>query len=131
MDKLIPLEDEEQKAFVGLLRIKKLLHFSLANGAVLSGNAQQRARQMKKLKATGLLTGASDIVVLIKDKILFIEMKRRPKKLKSGKLSVSHTQVSKEQKEFIKSVNTYGYAEAIVCYGAKQAIEFVNKELRD
>lgn len=124
-----PLEDEEQIALVQYLKLKKLFYFAVPNGAYLAGSKLQRAKQMQRLKSQGLIDGVSDIIVLLEDKILFIEMKRRPKILKSGKESVSHTSISKEQKIFLESVGKFKYAESTVAYGAKQAIEFINKHI--
>ena len=119
-------ETEEQKKLVQWLKLKKIFYFSVPNGSVLSGNALQRARQMNKLKAEGLVVGCSDIVVMLSNKILFIELKQRKKVLKSGKLSTSNSNTSTAQKQFLQHiVDNFDYADARICYGFDQAKEFV------
>ena len=118
MKNLSPLETAEQKTLVEWLKIKKLNYFAIPNGAVLKGKTFQRARQMQKLKAEGLIAGTSDIVVFTPTKMLFIEMKR-----------IKGSSVSQEQKDFIEMVNQYPYAVGKVCKGAAAAIEFIEKYL--
>lgn len=120
-----PLETFEQQNLVKWLRLKKLFYFSIPNGSVLKGTPLQRARQMNKLKSEGLVDGASDIVVMLKDKILFIELKRAKKTLKSGNLSVSHTKTSDEQLKFLAKVDGFKYTDSSVCYGCAEAIDFI------
>ena len=123
-------EHQEQVNLVKWLKIKKIFYFAVPNGSVLKGTPLQRAKQMNNLKAEGLVPGASDIVVLLKDKILFIEMKAAPKKLKSGKLSVSHTKVSDDQINFMqKIVDNFDYADAFICYGFNQATEYIKSNI--
>ena len=66
---------------------------------------------------------------MLPNKILFIELKRAPKKLKSGKISVSHTNTSKEQEAFIMRVNETSYAVGRVCYGFDEARVFIESHL--
>ena len=49
--------------------------------------------------------------------------------LKSGKKSVSHTSISKDQRIFLDKVSEYGYSESFVAYGAKEAIEFIESNI--
>ena len=50
-----------------------------------------------------------------------VEMKRAKKSL---------SRVSDEQIDWIDTINRYGYANAKVCYGAGEAIDFVSSELK-
>ena len=114
-----PSETIEQKKLVQWLKLKKIFYFSVPNGSVLKGNPLQRAKQMQKLKSEGLIVGTSDIVIMLPEKILFIELKRARKTLKGGKLSVSHTSVSKEQKSFLNTINSdFNYADGYVACGS-------------
>ncbi len=127
MKKEIPLEEDEQKALVGWLKIANIFFFAPTN----ENNSHKQNRKYAmiaevKAKAMGKVKGTSDLIVMLPNKILFIELKRKAKILKSGKLSVSHTNTSDEQKSFIKAVNGFGYAEGRVCYGASEGIEFIN-----
>jgi hypothetical protein len=67
----------------------------------------------------------------LKDKVLFIEMKRPPRVLKSGKLSYSGISISDKQKEFIECVRGSKVCKAKVCYGFNEAREFVDDELEN
>ena len=131
MNKEIPLEYEEQKALVQWLRLNNIMHFAPTNEN--NSHKQNRKYAMiaeQKAKASGKVKGVSDIVVMLPDMILFIEMKRRRKLLKSGCTSITHTKVSKEQYEFMTKVNKFDYAEATVCYGASEAINLIKEKIK-
>ena len=124
----IPSEHTEQTTLVQWLKIKKIDYFAVPNAQALSSlNKMMAIRVMQKLKAEGLVDGTSDIVVFSKSKILFIEMKRRPKKLKSGKYSISHTKLSESQEKFLDMVGKYDYAVSTVCYGFEEARKFIEQ----
>jgi len=120
------LEDTEQKILVQYLRLKKIFHFSPINeNQGSSTNRNVAIRVEAKAKSMGKLKGVSDLVVFMPKQILFIELKRAKKVLKSGKLSTSHTKVSDEQKSFLKRANEFPYAKGYVCYGAEEAIKII------
>jgi hypothetical protein len=126
----IPPEYEEQKTLVQWLKAKKIFFFAPTN----ENNSYKQNRQFamiaeQKAKVAGKLKGVSDLVVFTDKHILFIEMKRRPKRLKNRKLSVAHTKVSKEQIDFLEKVNRFSYTKSRICYGAKEAIEFIEENL--
>ena len=120
----IPSEKHEQIKLNQWCKIKKLLAFSIPNGGT------RNKLEAIGLKKEGLLKGASDFVVLLPNKILFIELKRQKKKLKSGKLSSSNSKTSKEQLEFLERVNGFGYATGKVCFGFNMAKEFILSEMK-
>jgi len=96
--------------------------FAIPNGTYKS----QRASGM--FKAEGLKAGVPDLFFPIANKYyhgLFIEMKKRPKILNSGKKSFAWIKVSKEQEEWVQKLRNNGY-EAKVCYGADEAIEVID-----
>jgi len=124
-----PSETIEQKKLVQWLKLKKLFYFSVPNGSVLKGNPLQRAKQMARLKSEGLIVGTSDIFVMLPNKLLSIELKRSRKTLKSGKLSISHTKTSDEQKKFLERIHELDYAIGSVCYGCAESIKFIESEL--
>ena len=119
----LPTEESEQVALVQWLRLKKLPHFHIPN------EGKAKVQYMKKQRAMGLSKGISDIVVFVPSKILFIEMKRRKKELKNGTLSSSNSKISKEQQDWIDTINCYDYSDAIVCYGFADAKEFIERYL--
>lgn len=121
-------EDFEQRKVVQHLEIYKkqgkiLFFFSVANGG------SRNMLEAINLKKQGVRAGVSDLCVILKDKVLFIEMKKLPKKLKSGKLSYSGISVSESQIEFINIVNSSDVVIAKVCYGYFEAIDFIDSNL--
>lgn len=72
-------EDQIQASIVAYLRAclpDGALFHSIPNGAYLAGhNAGERGRQMAKLKWTGLLPGAADLLVLWNGRAIYLEVK--------------------------------------------------------
>lgn len=127
----IPLEYDEQCNLVYWLQLKKLFFFA----PTLENNSHKQNRKYamiaeQKAKKAGKIKGTPDLFVFLPDKILIIELKRQKKTLKSGKISVSHTKVSKEQQDFLDRANLYDYSTAIVCYGWKEARDLIEKEMK-
>jgi len=127
----LPTEEQEQQKLIQWLKIKKIFHFAPMNENKQSfSNRGVAVRVEAKAKSMGKVKGTSDLVVMLPNRILFIELKRARKLLKSGKLSVSHTKVSDEQKSFLRGVNGFDYAEGCVAYGCREAIETIEGYLR-
>ncbi len=105
----IPLESEEQKVFVQWLELKKIKFTSVPNSTWTPSMAQK-----VKNKAMGLRSGFPDMIVALPNYLLCIELKRR----KGGV-------VSQEQKDWIAALNLIPNVEARVCFGADEAIKFV------
>jgi len=96
--------------------------FAIPNGAALAGGPAQRAMQMNKLKAEGLLPGVSDLFLMISSgeyNGIFIEMKDK------GKTRCS---VSNVQWEHILLAREHGFA-ATWCAGSKEAIQVITDYL--
>lgn len=121
---LVPLEDEEQIALVQWLELVGLRFTSIPNSTYTKSWSQK-----SKNHYTGLRAGFPDLVVLVpparaRDSLghfLCIEMKRR----QGGT-------VSAVQKDWIAAINALSTAnvEAVVCSGAQEAIDHVNKYLK-
>ncbi len=128
---MLPTEEQEQQKLVQWLRLKKIFHFAVGNENKHSfSNKLLAIRLEAKAKSMGKIKGTSDLIVMLPNKILFIELKRARKVLKSGKLSVSHTNTSVEQLKFLQTITeNFDYADGFVCYGAKEAIEVIESEL--
>lgn len=119
------LEQIEQKKFIKWLRLKNIFHFAVKNESGTSFNGAGNWIG-KNDKSMGKRKGVSDLVVMLDNKILFIEMKRPRKTLKSGKLS-NENLLKPEQEQFLNSVNGFSYASGYVAYGfldAKEIIEY-------
>jgi len=76
----IPLEHDEQVVLIKWLRAKRIFHFSIPNSSALSSlNRNTAIKVGSVLKSEGLIKGASDLVVMLPHKVLFIELKRAVK----------------------------------------------------
>ena len=125
-----PLEEVEQKALVVWLKKNKIDHFAPLNENLLSFLSPKIAVIVEaKAKALGKRKGTLDVVIFLPKYILFLEMKRRPKTLKSGKLSYANSNISDEQVEFMKMLKRYSYTKSAVAYGYLEAIDII-EELR-
>lgn len=106
-----PLEEDEQKAFVQWLELKKLKFSAIPNSTYTKSHKQKR-----KNHEMGLRRGLPDLLILTKMGVVFVEMKR-----KKGSTT------SPEQAEWISAINKTPQAEAGVCFGCDEAIAFVSK----
>lgn len=122
MDRSLPTEAQEQLALIQWLNIKGIEYFAVPNGG------SRHKLEAINLKRQGVKAGVSDMVVFLSNQILFVELKRRKKVLKSGKLSTTHTSTSQAQIEFIEKVNEFPYAKGKVCYGWEEAKEFIESK---
>ena len=119
-------EAQEQQALVQWLRIKKIFHFAPSNenqGSFL--NKKVAMIQERKAQSMGKMTGIPDIFVFLPDKILAIELKRARKRLKSGKLSISHVRTSPSQIKCLESLSAFDYCESRICYGFIESRDFI------
>ena len=127
---MCPKEETEQRALVQWLKLKKITYFAVQNENNFSFlNRNIAVKMQSKAKSMGSVKGVSDMVVMLPSKILFIELKRVPKKLKSGKLSYTNSKTSQDQLDFISVANGFEYAEARVCYGYLEAIELIESNM--
>ena len=106
-----PLEHEEQEAVVEYLELLKIKFTSIPN-STYTKSWKQKAFNKKQ----GLRAGLPDLLCLIKDKLVFIEMKRQ-------KGSV----VSDVQKSWIEELNKVDNVYAHVCKGFDEAKEIIDK----
>lgn len=121
----VPLEQDEQIAFVQWCRLKGIIvHHS---GNEISGSTKALKIRAIKMKRMGTSKGFPDLLVFVPIKgatgevdsyqPLAIEMKRR-----------KYSTTSKEQKEWIEILEMAGIPSR-VCKGAREAIEFVKNML--
>jgi hypothetical protein len=84
-----PSEHSEQVAFVQWFRLQfpGVLIFSVPNGSHLAGTTAQRAAQVARLKAEGMVSGVPDLE--IPEWNLYIEMKRQ----RDGRLSADQVRM--------------------------------------
>ena len=84
-----------QQSIVEYLRIKHIFCFSCPNGMLLGG--RNNFALMGMLKKEGLLPGVSDIIIVTKKEILFVEIK------------TEKGVMSDNQKDFQKQIESLGY----------------------
>ena len=123
----VPLEDDEQKAFVQWCHIKGII--CQHSGNEISGSTPALKARAVKMKKMGTSKGFPDLLVFIPIygntdepdayQPLAIEMKRQ-----------KGSTTSKEQKEWLKILEMAGIPSA-VCKGAEKAIEFVEQTIRE
>lgn len=120
MPSLIPTEDEECYAFVEWLDSKRLMYTHVPNETYSASWSVKRRN--KKL---GVSRGVPDYLVIVNDHLVWIEMKRRDRKPKRG----GKGGISDEQWRWIDALNRCENTQVYVTYGAKEAIEVIEKYL--
>jgi len=83
--------------------------------AIPNSTYTKSENQKRRNTASGLRRGLPDLLIIVNDRLVFVEMKRT----KGGV-------VSKEQKEWIEVLNNIGIP-AQVCRGATAAINFIKE----
>lgn len=112
----IQWEQYECETFADYLRLRNIKFAHIANESGMRlpmGVIRKRARM-------GYGKGIPDYLIVLHDKLLFIEMKRE----KGGS-------ISPEQKEWIEILNKNIGVIAAVCKGANEAIDLVEKILKE
>lgn len=110
-NRIIPLEEEEQKLVVEWLKIKKIKHTAIPNSTFTP-----YFNQKTKNKKMGLNPGLPDLLICLPKILLFIEMKRN-----------DGSKPSEQQKEWIDTLNKYESVVAVVCNSyeeAKKQVEY-------
>lgn len=133
------IESEHHKAVIKYLRILKaqnkiITFFAPINEIrVKSSNPIKNKAIALKEFHLGKHSGVSDLTIIFKHKVLFLEMKQPMKKLKNGNMTNSHSKQSESQIEFEKEINQSEVCFYEVGYGfvdAKNIIDEYLKEIR-
>jgi len=109
---ILASEHQEQVNLCHWLSLKRLTFVATPNGG------KRSMSEAKRFKAEGVKRGFPDITVFLPDKVLFIEMKR-----------VKNSTTSKEQREWVKYLDSLPYSNSKVCKGFKEAKEYVEEML--
>ena len=113
---IIPTEEEEQMALVEYLELKGLTFTAVPNSTFT-----RSWKQKAKNKRTGLRRGFPDMIIVLPNKLLMCELKRK----KGGVLS-------QYQKSSINTLNNISDSvEAIVCKGANECIDYIENYLKN
>lgn len=108
---IVPLETDEQAAFVDWLEYNGFKFTAIPNSTYTTSNAQK-----VKNYRQGLRPGLPDLLVIVKDSLVFIEMKRR-----------KQSKVSDTQQMWIDALNKCDNVAAHIAYGCEQAIEIIKQ----
>ena len=129
-------EEDEQKKVVEYLRILEKQGKIITFFAPVNENKQSKTNKLmairlaNKANAIGKKAGVSDLVIIFKDKVLFLEMKVAPKVLKSGKLSYSNSKVSENQTLFLDKIRESNVCISTIGYGWMGAKEIIDKQIK-
>lgn len=109
---MIPTEAEEAKTLVAYLRVHsyKFMHIPSE-----TGHTDEARRRAIRMKQQGTSKGFPDYCIIVKNVLIFIELKRVKKSL---------SKVSPEQREWLTALASTG-AECAICYGATECIELI------
>jgi hypothetical protein len=111
----VPLEIDEQKAYIDWLKLNKVDYFAVPNQQKLAKTiASNKIRVIKfyqSLKKEGYKKGAPDLICLFPKELVCVEMKRQ-----------KGSTISQEQKQWNEKINSYPYSKAFICKGAEDAI---------
>ena len=119
MRESIPTESHEQRVLINHLEELKQENKILDFFAIPNGGTRNPA-EAKKMKLEGVRKGVSDICVILNNKVLFIELKRRNKNL---------SRKSKEQISFLETIRKSKVCDGEFCYGYEEALEYLWKFL--
>jgi len=106
-------EHEEQVILVKWLDNNGYVFTSIPNSTWTPGYSQQR-----KNSAEGLRAGLPDLLVIVRGRLVWIEMKKTDRKPKRG----GKGGVSEAQRQWIEDLNKCEGCSAHVAYGAEEAI---------
>lgn len=113
LKKIVPTEAQEGLVLVAYLRLKGYMFTHIPNETGGTPEAKRRAIRMKQ---QGVSKGFPDYLVLTKNGMVAIELKRSKKSVSSP--------VSKEQLNWLIALSA-ALIPAQVCYGAEEAIKFL------
>lgn len=113
------------------LKVKDIVceFWATMNENLLSSGQLKDILVEEEAKRMGKLNGVSDIIVVGFEKVLFMELKREPKVLKSGKLSYSNSKRSKDQIQFLKNVLKSNVTAGGFFYFYEDSVAFIKQEL--
>ena len=118
---MIPLETIEQQVLANRLRFNKYLFYKSPSETFTKSWKQKRKNTLE-----WVTKWFPDICIILKwESLLFIELKRQKRVLKSWKLWASPSVVSLEQIQWIQELNKIDNVEAHICYWADEAINLI------
>ena len=122
-----PTEDKEAEALAKRLKLNNYTFTHIWNESWQRGT-KNIIIMMAKKKRLWVSKWFPDYCIILKRwALLFIELKRQKKVLKSWKLWASPSVTSNEQLEWLKALNNIPNVQGEICYWATESIELINK----
>lgn len=118
-------EHHEQVQFIKFLEREKTMGRVLKFSATLNG-VWLPEFYFNKMRAAGLRSGPSDVIILLKEVMLWVELKLPKRIKKNGEEGSSPSSIIPEQIEWMNILNTYPQVHATISYGAQEAIRFTS-----
>jgi len=118
-----PKEDDEAKAFASYLKDLQTYKQIVCYSHIPNENSIKNMGYAMKMKSMGKQAGVPDYIIVMKSKVLFIELKRQ--KNENGTTASS---VSPDQELWVNSLNNANCPSKI-CFGSGDAIRFVQENL--
>ena len=125
---MIPSEDIEAEILANWLRFKKYTFTHIANQSWQYWSKNIIIMMNKKKKMWVSKWFPDYCIILKRRSLLFIELKRQRKILKSWKLWASPSIISEEQKEWIRKLNEIDNIWAFIAYWADEAINIIQEQ---
>lgn len=121
---LLPKEDQEARSLAKALNAMGYRFTHIANEIDIPWRSAIIARS--KGKAMWVSKGFPDYMIISKSgSLVFIELKRQRRILKSGKLWASPSSIQPEQIERIETLSKIKNTYATICYWYKDALAFL------
>ena len=125
----MPKKNQKPELIIHKTVVKYLRELQLNQDIVVFfANINENSRGDGNAPHMGLLKGVSDLTVMYNDKVLWLELKRDKKVLKSGKLSSVNLQ-SLDQQYFERKIEKVENNYYHCCYGYDEASECINSDL--
>lgn len=119
----IPKECVEQERLANRLRANNYIHYKSPSETYTTSWKQKRKNTLE-----WVTKGYPDTTIILKRwSLLFVELKRQRRVLKSWKLWKSPSVISEEQKKWIEELNKIDNVQAEIGYGAADAINIINR----
>ena len=119
-------EEQEWEILKNWLEANNYKFTHIANEIWIAGKIWMLVNK-KKIKQ-GLKKWSPDYSIILKRRsLLFLELKRQKKVLKSWKLWASPSKISNEQKIWIENLNKIPNVQAEIAYWAKEAISLIEE----
>jgi hypothetical protein len=124
-------ELKEQRYLVRWLKEQQLYGRVVKFTSIPNSTYTTSWKQINDIQASGMNRGFPDMVILLKEKLVLLELKRAKIIKANGEKGASPSTVADEQYEWIRLLNAYPGCYAVIAYGWKEAVEVLTKLIGD